>query len=283
MADSSDISDGLAAAVAAVIYPSGTGQPSSTGLGTRIYPGWPMQAKLDADLKAGLVNITVYPLPSGRAPDSYLTEWRETARVAETVSVAIEGEVITFGGTIAVPQNIAIVAHDKTITRAVQPDDTLTTLASGLATLALAAGLTASSSGAELTVIGLKAVQVGTTGTLAREVSRQEKPFMVSVWAPTHAARTATARIIGAMLGKMWRMNMPDGSKARLELIRDADNDNPQEALLYRRDFTVLATYQIIEAEQGFEVTTFEASLESSYRLDQDGEVEEITGVIARP
>jgi len=284
MADSSDISDGLAAAIAAVMYPNGTaGQLSAAGAPVRIYPGWPMQAKLDADLKAGIINITIYPMPSGRSPDSYITEWREIARVAETVEVEISGETITFSGDIAVPQNVAVVAMDKTITRAIQPGDTLATLAAGLATLATAAGITASSSGAALTVSGLRSAQVGTIGTLAREVARMDKPFMVTIWAPTHTDRTAAARIVGGMLARTWHMAMPDGSKARLSLVRDADNDNPQEALLYRRDFVVDATYQIIETEEGFEVVTFEAALESAHRIDRDGVTKTISGVVPQP
>ena len=66
MPDLSDVSAQIATICAATCYPNGTGSPSIAGVDIRIFEGWPVPAQLDADIAAGKINVSVYPVPNAR-------------------------------------------------------------------------------------------------------------------------------------------------------------------------------------------------------------------------
>ena len=62
MADQSDVEAVLVALASAALYPQGIDADSVCGQPCRVYRGWPNPLALDADLAAGRVNVTVFPV-----------------------------------------------------------------------------------------------------------------------------------------------------------------------------------------------------------------------------
>lgn len=71
MADLSDVESSLVTVIAGLLYPNGTGQPSSVGIPCKVFAGWPTAAQLDADLVAGVANVSVYPTQIERNTTRY--------------------------------------------------------------------------------------------------------------------------------------------------------------------------------------------------------------------
>ncbi len=135
MASLTDVLKQVAAQIAAIVYPSGTGQPSVAGFPIRVYPGWPVPEQLEADLAAGIAHISVYPHGKDRSTTRYLgrSSIPLTAPV-HTLTMTVAGSVVTLSGTISA-QNIMINLNGTSYVYAVQQSDTLTSAATALAYL----------------------------------------------------------------------------------------------------------------------------------------------------
>src|ERR1700744_3522544 len=107
MADTSDVENALKALVIAAVYPNGTSQPSIVAKDLFIERGWPVSAKLDTDLAAGKAHISIFP-PEGMEPNT--TRWPREEQLltapVHTLTATVNGNTITIGGTVAVPQNV---------------------------------------------------------------------------------------------------------------------------------------------------------------------------------
>src|SRR5688572_18127965 len=100
MADLTDVMRGLRDMVAAILYPNGVPagpKPQSiAGAPVRVYVGWP-GADLDADLKAGVVQVTIWPRAGmARVVGPYLGGWKEQPRVAPSMTATTFGDTVTF-------------------------------------------------------------------------------------------------------------------------------------------------------------------------------------------
>ena len=77
MADVSDVCNALVTLAAQAVYPNGTGQASIANTGVRLFQGWPLPQQLDADLKAGVCQVSVYPRPEERNTARYPQDWQQ--------------------------------------------------------------------------------------------------------------------------------------------------------------------------------------------------------------
>lgn len=279
MATVDDILDLVASRVASGIYPNGTGQASTVGVTTRVYPGWPVRSKLDADLRAGLVHISVFPDGHEKAGAAHFREWREIERAENLVDATIVGNVVTFSGTPAPPQTVTAVVGIGAVTAsydyAVQAGDTAAIIATALA--ALIDG--ASNVGAVLTLPAAARVRIaiGVWGTLGRELRWNEQRVMVNVWAPTPALRATAAAKVDGILAPLVRANLSDGSSAVFEYHGARTDDELGEAVLFRRTMFYDVGYPTIETESAPEIIVIEAI----HAGDQHGGIdEEITTVL---
>lgn len=76
MADQSDVEVTLVSLTSAALYPNGTAGASVPGADCRIYRGWPNPAALDSDLRAGIINVTVFPSHgAGQITTRYQQQW----------------------------------------------------------------------------------------------------------------------------------------------------------------------------------------------------------------
>ena len=102
-----------------------------------VYRGYPEAAALDAEIKAGDVHVTVNPRPGGftRNTTRYLQQDAVTVRPVPSLTVAVDGDTATFGGTADPGQAAGVqVGHAAWVTRT-QAGDTPPAVASGLAAL----------------------------------------------------------------------------------------------------------------------------------------------------
>ncbi|MBV8048995.1 MAG: hypothetical protein JO171_17735 [Paludibacterium sp.] len=241
MADLSDVLSFLVTQASTVLYPNGSGQPSLTGAAIKIYSGWPASADLTNDLPAGIVHVTASSLPRERPSTRFLGQsWSVLQAAAPILTASLQGSVVTFGGGTG-PHNVLVQLAGIDYVYAVQPADTLTSIASALA--AMIPG--ASSSGATVTLPPLAnpLVRVGAAGVVQCELRRQEKRFMLSVWASTTALRDQVAKALDTAFAGINNIAFPDGSAGMLQYAYTIQSEPPAVANQYRRDLAYNIDY----------------------------------------
>ncbi len=249
MADISDIADALAALAAQTLYPNGIGAASLVGVPVRIYQGWPNPQQLDSDLPQGVVHVSIYTRTEERNVTRYLAEWRQLAISPATITLAITGQTITVGGTApgaGSQQNCAIQINGQPFTYAAHTGDTLTSIATALATLIAASVPGATNTGPVITIPApaqIDYARVGGQGTFYRELKRQEKVLQITTWAATPAMRTQVAAALDVAFADTPFIALPDGLGARLIYKGSPITDEKQRMQVYRRDLLYSAEF----------------------------------------
>ena len=259
MADLVDVENSLVALISQILYPNGTGQPSLTGTPAIVYAGWPAASRLDADLlllsqgqAGGKIHVTVFPDRHERNTTRYMRKWQDTVQPVQTLTLTVSGQQVTVGGTVATPQNVMLMVGYQPYAYAVQATDTLTSIATALASLV--AGAT--NTGPVITLppsSNLTAARVGASGQAVKEIRRQERVFRVTVWADTPARRDSTTQAIDVVLADTKFLIFPDSSAGRLIYKSTWVDDMVSKAILYRRDLMYsveYGTYQVATTTQ---------------------------------
>ena len=267
MADQTDVQNALAALIAGALYPNGTGQaPAVAATGVRIYPGWPMAGQLDTDLRANTCHVSAVPRGSAeRNTTRYLREWVPFNIPTRTIVATVAGTVVTLSGTITTPQNVALIVNGRAYVHAVQPGDTLTTVATGLATL-VNADTSATSSGPTISIPGGWQIEprVGAKGQQARYLRHTSKQFQITVWAPTPTLRSAIGKIVDPLLATPAYIALADGTNGLLHYEMTYDHEGPQKELLYRRDIVYSVDWPLLEFADAFEVIVIEPGIQGA-------------------
>ncbi|CAJ0698814.1 hypothetical protein [Ralstonia holmesii] len=269
MADLSDISNALVTLAAAIAYPNGTSQPSLIGVDVRVFAGWPVPALLDADLAAGKVQVSVFPMPGmERVVSSAFGDWSTPSAPVNTVTLSLSGQTVTVGGTVSTPQNAALVVDNKAYVYAVQAGDTLASIAAALAAL-VNADQTATAAGAVVTIPNAKYIspRVGGVGTSQRETLRIEQTFMLTTWAPSPTLRDQLASKINSALSGQTKLGLPDQGAA-LRYRRSSQDDGSQKAGLFRRDLVYAVEYSTYETEADYQITATIENVSAGPSLD---------------
>lgn len=248
MADIDDITARLAAIIADVLYPNGTSQPSICGIGVAVSPGWPLPAQLDADIKANRARVTVYARGDGRNTTRYPVVWQETQAAAQTLTLSHTDTTVTLGGTVSTPQVVVVNGQAY----AVQPTDTLDSIAAGVA--ALIPG--ASSAGPVVSCpTGIKQAALAATGTVSKETRRQTETLQVTVWAESPQARGLVAKAVDTALSELSRFDV-DGASVRLFWRSAINIDRSENALIYRRDILYSIEYPTVVSQVATQIAT---------------------------
>lgn len=267
MADLTDAGNALVALAAQTLYPNGTGQPSVAGFGIRVYQGWPNPQQLDADLLVGIAHVSVFPRTEERNTTRYSKDWKQQAANATTLTLTINGQQVTVGGTIPAannPQNVVVVANGQSFAYAATSADTLTGIATALAAL-IAAGIAGTSNtGAVITLPSsarISAARVGGTGTLIRELRRQERLFQISIWSDTPDHRDAVVQPLDVALAATAFLTMTDQTAARLIYKSSPIIDQYQKDKLYRRDLFYTVEYATTQTTAATQVVTEQTTI----------------------
>lgn len=269
MADVTDVQNALAALINAAIYPSGVVAGSRTGHRTRIYPGWPMSAKLDKDLKDHMVNVSIFAGKSERNTTRYPREMRPISKPTSQLSASISGDIITLTGTPTAPGALTVVVDGTPFSVGIQPSDTLATLAASMGQV-INQTRPALSSGATLAIQSAATLMVkrSADGVLGQELRRQERHFTISVWAFSPESRSDTAKLVDLDLAERHWITLPDGTAGRLRYINSMDHDEPQKSLEYRRDLVYGVEYATVKLLPGHEVLVASHELTGGQELN---------------
>jgi hypothetical protein len=244
MADQSDVEAALVNQAFAALYPNGLASGSVLGADCRIYRGWPNAAALDADLRNGLVNVTVFPAAgAGNVSTRYLQSWN-AAPAAPALTVSVAGDCVTFAGSADAGQLAGLRIDQRTYAYRTQPGDTPASVAANLAAQARA-DMIVQLSFASLTVpgAGTLAARVVADAAAWREVRRQRQSLRLTCWCPTPALRDAAATAIDQCLASLTFLDLADGSQAHIQYAGTLVFDQSQDALLYRRDLLYAVEY----------------------------------------
>ena len=261
MSDIIDVQNALVNAVAAAVYPNGTGAASVSSGPIIVYPGWPTASTLDTDLIAGKAHVSVYPTMIENNRTRYFKDWQPATLNTATLTAVLIGQVITIGGTIPSASNPHIVAalvNGKPYVYAVLPTDTLATVATALAGLIVVDVAGTAAVGAVITLpasANITRVAVGVTGTSIREIRRQERVFQITVWASSPSQRDLIGSALDVALAATEFLTMPDGYGARIIYRNSHVTDDLQKAKLYRRDFQYSVEYATTQVEVDTQIT----------------------------
>ncbi|RKR46312.1 hypothetical protein [Paraburkholderia sp. BL17N1] len=267
MADVQDVLDTVAAQLAGFVYPSGTGNASVTGKDINVFPGWPLPGQVDIDMPQGIADVSVYATPTERNTTRYRPKQKVMSIAQPTLTLTAATNVVTVGGAMPspfTPHNLAVLIDGCPFIYPVQSTDTLTSIATGLATLIAVKYPGTSSSGpnvtindaalvftasgaqvvdaqgnlliADLSPVNPTTTRVGTTGSVTTEWERQAQIFQITVWAPDPVTRKTIGNAIKVALSQIAFITMPDGYGARIRYHRSVLSDESEKVRVYRRD-----------------------------------------------
>jgi hypothetical protein len=247
MADISDVEQALTDTVTSILYSAGTSHSSIIGALCRVYRGWPNSATLNADLNAGIVNITVgADNDSGRTTTRYLPHW-QTAPTEPGTGASITEKVITVSGSPSEGDLIGALIDGISYVYRIQAGDSADLVASNLERL-IEADRIASVRGNNITIpdAGSIVVRVVCDRLASFESRRQEKDVRIICWCPTPPIRDAVTSAIDTTLDQIGFLALPDASQARIVYRNTTSYDQSQNALLYRRDLVYTVEYPTI-------------------------------------
>lgn len=245
MADQSDVEAALVRAIGAVLYPAGAAAPSLVGVLCRVYRGWPNAAALDADLAAGVVNVTVFPQP-GHMTNT--TRWADEVTVPTLVlpqlNVTVTGQTAKFSGIAVAGQIAGLLVDGLAVVHRTTATDTPALVAAVLASqirtqrIALLSGTAVTVPGAGLLIGRVVADQMTLVAT-----RRQRQGFRISFWCPDPGSRDAVAGAVDGALSALDFIALPDSTAGRLRFVASSAFDQGEDARLYRRDLVYDVDY----------------------------------------
>ncbi len=245
MADQSDVATALVTAISGALYPNGTGAVGVIPQPVKIYRGWPGTATLRTDLGMKVLNVTVFPEPN---TTKNTTRWMEgivpAGAVAPTLTVSVQGADVTVGGTVTLGQLVGILADGVAFIHRARAGDTLETVAEALGAM-IATKRVVTVSGTTVSVAGAVAL-VGRTVAdqpVLRWIRSQMQHFRVSCWCPDPLSRDAVATAIDVALAQTSFLDLADGSNGWLHFLETVEDDEREDAALFRRDLLYAVDY----------------------------------------
>jgi hypothetical protein len=204
---------------------------------TQVVFGFPMQKDLEQILSAMGVFISLYPQDgSGATPmPGWLPYFMPITAPSTTLTVAVSGQTITFGGTPQYLTNIHALwgSPETEAFYQVSNIDTLGTIAQGVKAALTAKTISASVSGNSVILTQPLAnlhVNLGSQGQAAREASRLNRTLQVDTWCPTPEIRDALDEIIIQNIGTKTKAKFPlgDGTDVWCKLKNSTWSDEKQ-------------------------------------------------------
>ena len=249
MADLSDVENALAGQVVTALYPNGVESESVSGKLCRIYRGWPTAASLNADLAAGVVNVTVFPALAAAAddaPPAYFPVPHVTATQAG-FEAAVNGERIIITGAPSANEAIGVLIDGVPYSYRVLAGDSTESIAANLgAAVRLNRFVTIEHS--TIIVPGARSLraQVAGVNAVSWGARRQRRNIQIICWCPDPLTRDLIARAIDAKLATQVFIDLADLTTAHIRYVSTQIFDQSQTSLLYRRDLLYGFDYTLI-------------------------------------
>ncbi len=216
--------------------------------------------------------VSVYAAPAyGRNTTRYFEEWQVSVQPGTTLTAAIDatGTVVTLGGTVSVPQNVALLvgapAAPKAYVYSVASGDTLASIAASLAAL-VNVDTPAVASGATVTIAAAHKLvaRIGGVGSVVKELMRQVERIHVNFWCPSPELRDAVAKPVKPALSGTHFLLLADGTAARIITCGDYLMDEPEKAGLYRRLLMYDVEYGTFEAGKAAQIIAPQAQFDGA-------------------
>jgi hypothetical protein len=255
VADLSDITAALATLAASAVYPNGVPSPSVTAKDCRIFEGWPIAEQLDADVGAGISNVSIFPSAGSSAASVQVFEPEiVVAPAVHGLTASIAGNVISLAGTPSAGEYVTVIADGAHIYSRVGAS--ASAICAALKADAVADYPSASNSGATLTIpAGELNVRIGSPCTMGKLLHRQKQMIMVSIWAPNHSDRAKLSGAIDIVMKQNLRLILSDGSQAIMTYDRTHEFNSYELLTVYRRDLVYSVEYGTMETFTAYEVT----------------------------
>ena len=247
MADLADVESALVDLATSVLYPNGTDVPSALGVDCRVYRGWPAPAGLDADLRAGKVNVSVFPDSTpGQTVTCHGSAWQGTPNMP-TLTATVVAETVTFGGTAEPGQIAGILFNRRSFVYRTVAGDTPALVAANLVT-SIRLQQIAQSRGTSIIIPGASNIiaRVVADSPVLREIRRQSHDLRVTLWCPNPGLRDLAASLIDVALADRVFISFPDTSVGHIQYKNTVIYDQSQNASLYRRDLIYSVEYPTI-------------------------------------
>ena len=244
MADLADVEIALVELIAG-LFPDGVVPGPLTAAPCRVYRGWPVESALDADMAAGIVNVSVFSVPgSGRNTTRWGIEDTILAGTPALTVAVVGGNSVVFGGRASAGQGVGLLVGATTYVYQTHSGDTP---GSVVAALAGAAGRDRRvwASGTVITLPDTSEVvaRVVANGSALQEVRRQEQTLRISLWCPDPALRDAATGMVDVGLATQAFVPFADGSMGRLRYAGTTVIDQQAGAHLYRRELMYVVEY----------------------------------------
>jgi hypothetical protein len=241
----------------------------------QVYVGWPTSVeevqKLGQPGAEG--SVTVYPLKGASNVTRYPgTPTIAVAPVHNLIAVAA-GRTLTFSGVNDQAYNIHGFFYGKLVDAyyGTTAGQTLAQVATAYAAAitALNVGITASASGAAVTLTGgqFTQVNIGSSGTIVTEEVRIRRTIQVSVWMNDDDTRWVLADIIMAALGGTddHFLSLSDGSQCYVTYAGDVPDDSSEGAYsMFVHHIYFQVEYGQLSVATGYEIEGFEVTTQTN-------------------
>jgi hypothetical protein len=269
MADLSDVLNAFVTLINDVLYTgesvdaNGNNLPSLAGPVVKLMRGTPVANLLDADLRAGVVNITVNERAGmGRMTTRFPAEWSLVSLTTATLTVAVVGNTLTIGGTATVGQGVMLIVDGQPYAVQAGVNDTPTTLAAALAVLVqVDESAVASSTTLNIPSATNLTARVVLQGSAIYPTRQQEAGIVIKVFAPSFALRDEVASFVDNALSKTVRLSLPDTSVAMVRYSGTAYDDQPQKTLTFIRTLIYQVEYSTAQTATETTIGVFDVVL----------------------
>lgn len=273
MADESDVQAAIVDLVNAALYPDGSSGPSKAGPPVKIFPGWPVSAKLEEDLANGLTSVSVFSVPGSSSDvglQPFLTQDFVVTPAVHGLTATVSGSDITLAGAPSPEEYATAIIERRGFSYLAQADDDVNAMAAGLAAQIAAAypGTAASGGTIHVATTAPIVLRLGSPTTLCERIHRQRQQFRITVWAPTPEDRSAVARLVDVALKRNLTPVMPDGTRALMTYQGTVVSDDYEATEVFRRDLIFFVTYDTLDTYTAYEITSVDISFELSTQPD---------------
>jgi hypothetical protein len=266
VADISDVETAMVGLIAgflqlgATYFPPAAVQSPVALAQCKVFRGWPTAAKLEADLAAGISNVSVFPVPgAGRRTTRYVPQWNPGPKITPTLLATVDGSTVIITGVPTVNQVIGIRFgagfSPTTVTYRPSVSDTTLSIAAALGAMISDATVT----GPVITIPDATnlATAVVVDQQMWAETRRQDQHIWVIGWCPAPLVRDVVMKAVDSGFGDMLdasgnltdQFPLPDGSSARLLYMSSHTDDQAQKSGVWRRDLRYIVSYPTITTQ----------------------------------
>lgn len=253
MSDIYDVQVVLSQLAQQAVYPNGLSSPSIANCDVRIFPGWPLPNTLDSDLTNRKAQISIFPSNMARATTRFQTLWDTVSINEPTLSLNVNNNQISVDGAVSTPQSCMVFVNSIAYSYGVLPDDTLESIAAGLA-----AEIPYATAIGNVVTVGNNPYYIFTrvivAGQSVRELAREMRMMFVTIWAPTPQIRSIIGNAVNVLFSATYRPVMPDGTYAQLSYSGSREEDLLEKVKCYRRDLHFIVEYAITQTESNYSI-----------------------------